>query len=301
MQIITLKRVLAAYLLGLFVGSFIFSGVSFGISSGLSSGVAPAGLELQSVKVGGDGTAEIHLKVNQIPEDIPTFQVVENRVEFLLKHAKLDKALQEKVELASPHALLDRVVAAQDPQGVVLTASVSGSGQDLKDLRERIRFTKEATGLRVSVAPPAPVKSDSMKELLNEDQKPFSPESTTPPVVTAGFPLFHWLGVSIFVILAALGALLLVRFLKTQAKSTGSRKFLIESLAYHAYGPRMGISLVKIGREFVLLGITPHGITLLSSLPALQAQYEEESRFERGQFKDAVDDEVSRLQKQIGL
>jgi len=55
------------------------------------------------------------------------------------------------------------------------------------------------------------------------------------------------------------------------------------------------VSLLKVGTEFVLVGITPNQISMLSHLPKLQEQYAEETGFERGIFKEAVSEEVQRL------
>lgn len=100
------------------------------------------------------------------------------------------------------------------------------------------------------------------------------------------------------VIACAAGATFLcVQFLKRRGGRQGSRKYLIEQLSYCPMGPKMGISLVKVGPELVLVGVTPNHISFLSAVPRLNETYFEESRYERGAFQEAVQEEVSRARR----
>ena len=57
-------------------------------------------------------------------------------------------------------------------------------------------------------------------------------------------------------------------------------------------GGKAGVSLIKVGSEFVLVGVSSHQVSFLSSLPKLESQYEDENRFERETFQAAVQQEV---------
>lgn len=255
-----------------------------------------ANLDVQLVKVAGRDGAEVSILTNHAPEELPTFQVSENKLEFSLKNARLHESLQGKVELDHPHALIERAVILPKSQNVVVQLWVNGSLEDIKD---RVVLSKSASGISLKLSPPKTI--NAALELLREEQAPFGESDKKSVAAKTESHLFQWVGLCVLVLLAAVGSAYVYRFVKSQNRRAGDRRYLIEPLAYYSYGPRIGVSLVKIGKEFVLLGVTPNGINMLSSLPGLALQYQEESRFERGQFKDAVEEEVAKLQKQIGL
>ena len=106
--------------------------------------------------------------------------------------------------------------------------------------------------------------------------------------------------VSLFVLLSAAGGIGFVYFKRMnrpQARK-GTRKYLIENMSYCSLTPKCGVSLVKVGEEFVLLGVTPDQVSFLSALPKLQAQYEQEALLERDVFKKVVQSEYDRVKIQ---
>lgn len=86
-----------------------------------------------------------------------------------------------------------------------------------------------------------------------------------------------------------------IRFFKRKEFRSGTRKYLIEKVTFCPLGPKVGVSLLKVGKEFVLVGVTPSQVSFLSTLPKLQAQYEEEKKFDTGTFRAAVEEEVGRI------
>ncbi|NDD05493.1 MAG: hypothetical protein EB078_11345 [Proteobacteria bacterium] len=92
-----------------------------------------------------------------------------------------------------------------------------------------------------------------------------------------------------------MGVFLVLRTVKNKVGLKGTRRYLIEQLGYHSLGAKSGVSLLRIGQEFVLVGVTPNSINIISHLPKLREQYEEETGFERGVFKQAIAEEVQRL------
>ncbi|MFM8315766.1 MAG: flagellar biosynthetic protein FliO, partial [Deltaproteobacteria bacterium] len=73
----------------------------------------------------------------------------------------------------------------------------------------------------------------------------------------------------------------------------GIRKYLVEQLSYVPIGGmKSGVALVKVGGDFVLLGVTPNQVTFLSSLPKLSEQYEEENQFEKNTFNEAIQEQL---------
>jgi flagellar biogenesis protein FliO len=102
-------------------------------------------------------------------------------------------------------------------------------------------------------------------------------------------------------ICAGVVSALVVRFLKRTGKSRGTRKYLVEQLSFCPLGNKSGVSLLKIGGEFVLVGVTPQQVSLLSALPKLEAQYEDDAQLERSAFREAVHEELSRIHGTPGL
>ncbi len=101
-------------------------------------------------------------------------------------------------------------------------------------------------------------------------------------------------GVAILLILAGATAFGL-KALKTQSVRQGSRKYLIEKMSYANLGPKSGVCLLKVGKEFVLVGVTPQQINFLSTLPELTKEYNTENKGESDSFREAVQEEFKRI------
>lgn len=150
-------------------------------------------------------------------------------------------------------------------------------------------------------AAPAREKLVGAGELEKQEQKPLFAGGVDAGTVTREIRQPAWgmiLGIVVFLVASA-GIFFALKFLQRRGGGLGSRRYLIESLSYCPVGPggKAGLSLVKIGNEFVLVGVTAQQVTFLSSLPELKARYESEAKFERGTFTQAVQEELARAAK----
>ena len=81
---------------------------------------------------------------------------------------------------------------------------------------------------------------------------------------------------ALVVLLLMLGGLyLLLRFLKQRMLP---HKGIIEMLHYQSFGPRKGIAVVKIIDEYMAVGVSDQGISLLSRLNGESVEEELKSR-----------------------
>jgi flagellar biogenesis protein FliO len=133
-------------------------------------------------------------------------------------------------------------------------------------------------------------------KLLQEEQAPIATEASAAKSSSSAGWVRLFLALFVFS-LAGGGAYVAAKFLKKQGAFRGSRKYLVENLAYCPVGPggKTGVGLIKVGSEFVLVGVTGQQVSFLSNLPKLSAQYESENHFERDTFRAAVEEEVQRL------
>lgn len=252
--------------------------------------------EISSIRVAGETAAQIQLSSPEAPETTPALTIRESVVEFTLPGASLHSSFGGKLKLSAPHALIRTLSAVQDKKGVVVVMDVNGSVEGLKN---RLRFQRDASGLALRFE--LPTKITGALELAKEEQQPLhAAVAETKPEVT-GFGARQIFLILLVFAIAGVITYFVVRFLQTKVKASGNKKYLIESLAHCSLGNKTGVSLIRVGREFVLVGVTPNQVNLISALPALQAQYEEETRFERESFRDAVDEEIARLKKEIAL
>ncbi|MEZ4751463.1 MAG: flagellar biosynthetic protein FliO [Bdellovibrionota bacterium] len=142
----------------------------------------------------------------------------------------------------------------------------------------------------------AGVRSKSLSEYLQKEETPIAAAVVAEKEVPAASHAAVRMGLALGLVLCFGAVLYLVfRLARKQPVRDGNRKYLIEKMSYCSLGPKMGVSLIKVGSEFVLVGVTPENISFLSNLGKLQAQYEEESQFERDNFKEAVEQEFLRI------
>lgn len=238
------------------------------------------------------GEKEAVLQFNGVSTE-PVWKVRSNVLELTFNGTTLAQETEGKLDLSSPHPLIKRVSAFQSEKDVVRVNVVMNGSLDGID--ERVRLEKNANGITLKCAYPKGDVSflDSLKEEeipLTQTQK--SGEKKAEKEMGVGVTIAITLLALVFFGCAAFYSF---RFLKTKGGFRGTRKFLIEQLGYCPLGPKMGVSLIKIGEEFVLLGVTPGNISMLSSLPKLRDQYLEENKFERNTFKEAVEEEYNRM------
>jgi len=139
--------------------------------------------------------------------------------------------------------------------------------------------------------------NESVSGFLREEQKPLNTQTigkTETKATSHGYYIFV---VCLVLVLAGACTFFVIRFLRRNGGFRGSRKFLIEQLSYCPLGTKMGVALLKIGREFILVGVTPNQINILSNMPVLAEQYGEEAKYERDHFDKAVKEELSRISR----
>ena len=248
--------------------------------------------EIQNIKVSGDKEAFIHFE--GLPADaVPSLKVNGNTIDISFQGANLNAKLEGKVDLESPHALIQRVSVYEATKQNVRSKIVLNGTTD--DLANRVKFDESSGALKLKIAFP---KGDHPAlNLLQEEQKPVL---TAPTVQKKEKPLISTAQIFMVVmviLLAGACSFFAVRFLKNKGSLRGTRKFLLEQLGYVSLGNKIGVSLIKVGNEFVLVGVTPGQVSLLSTLPKLEQKYAEESQFERGVFKEAFEEEYQRLKR----
>ncbi len=251
---------------------------------------------LSSLKVGGEKEAEIRFQTPEGFADVPSFTIKNGKIEFILSGAELDSSFEGNVKLSAPHALVKTLTASQEKRGLAVKVELNDREQNWK---EKVAFSREKSSLVLKIG--FPVKVTPVLEYAKSEQLPVLADNPSVKPATVGFGHTQWLLILGILVVAGISTFAVVKFLRIKEKTAGNRKYLIESLAHCSLGPKAGVSLVRVGREFVLVGVTPHQINLLSHVPGLQAQYEDETKFERESFKDAVDEEIARLKKEIAL
>lgn len=239
--------------------------------------------EIRSIKVGGEKEAQI---VFSGGGQASATRFSENTIELSFPDSKLAEALQGKLDVDSPHTLVKRIsLFDTGSKAVKAVIVVNGSSENLKN---RISLAQTPDGLKATLA--YPKMESAALTLLQEEQEPIAFTETKKE--SPKFPKTQFF-ISLLIIAAAgVATFFFMKFLKSKGKWRGSRKYLIEQLGYCPLGAKAGVSVVKVGKEFVLVGVTPNQVTLLSTLPGLERQYEEESHLERGSFKEAIEEDL---------
>jgi flagellar biogenesis protein FliO len=247
--------------------------------------------QLASVKVSGEKQADVLFVFGSGEPSVPTIKVTDNIVELTFLNTDLEESLQSKLDLSSPHSLIQRIATFSSGKDVVRSRIVvNGSSEGL---RARLGLHKENGAVRLSLE--YPKGAGPALSLWKEEQEPISVEGKATKEISGRSMTVQIALLVLVLILTGGAAFFFLRFVKKQGGLRGSRKFLIEQLSYCPLGQKAGVSLLKIGREFVLVGITPNQVSLLSDLPRLREQYEEEATLERGAFKSAVEEEFKRI------
>jgi flagellar biogenesis protein FliO len=248
------------------------------------------GYEVENVAVTGQDRAQIEV-AGQLPPSAPAWKVQDNVLEVSWPNTKLASKHGEKLELSAPHALIKRVTLLQGANDTLKGRIVINGSMEA--IRERMTLSNSGSSTLVSID--YPTQNGNTMKLLQEEQTPIAASAFLQKNESAGSYRTVVGIISLFLLLCVVGGLVFFRFFKGKGALRGARRYLIEQLSYCPLGAKSGVSLLKIGTEFVLVGITPNQISMLSQLPKLQEQYEEETGFERGVFQEAVAEEVQRL------
>lgn len=250
------------------------------------------GSELIDVAVDGEDSIQTNFLFSPSLAKAPKLETQSNFVLLTFDGATLSKKFEKKIDRESPHFLVQHLSVYSPYEGIVRAKFIMNGGAE--DLAKRVKLSSTKGGFLVTIEPP--VASTATLDLLKKDALPLGVkegkfeskkiEAAFFPKVTMVLALIAFLGVIGF---------FLIRHFRQSPSIKGSRKFLIEQVSYSSLGPKMGVALFKVGQEFVLVGVTPHQITPLSTVPKLQKTYEEESEFERKSFSEAVRSEMSRM------
>lgn len=257
--------------------------------------------EMVATKVAGSDSAELSLIFSQMPRQVPNPHFGDDTVDFLVPEATLHKSLGGMVDMKAPHALISRMIVIAEKEGVRVRLALAPG---LSDLRKAVVLSKSDQALLVNIRHPE--KTTATLELLKEEQKPLAEVAALTPAVAQPEQAKPQRSQTALVFLSVLVVVGIggagyfgIRFLKGKHRLSGKRKHLIEQLSYCSFGPKSGVSLIRIGKEFVLVGITPSQITYLSSVPQLAADYVEESKLERETFRQAVEKEVVKMNRTV--
>jgi flagellar biogenesis protein FliO len=246
-------------------------------------------VELQAIKTAGEANAEVSFIADGALPSMPRLAVEENRVELHFSGVKLSPSLLSQVEVPSPHALIQRLSAYPvDGGGARVRLVVNGSTEKLRD---RVKLLKTESGVALSLTYPA--GSEATLKLLQEEQAVLDSKKAPVEEARGGFGWFRLLVALVLFGAAGAGSYYFVKFARKRVGLTGSRKHLIETIAGAPIGDgKASVAILRVGGEFVLVGITSSQVNMLSHLPKLQAQYEEESSLERDTFKEAIEQQA---------
>lgn len=244
--------------------------------------------EISSVKVAGDSQAVVEF-VGNGTKTTSSYKINGNTIEVSLANSNLAPVHQGKLDVSSPHALVQRV-SLYEVDGKQVRANIVVNGS-LEGLKNRLSIQENVSGPILKLD--YPKVSNSTLDLFKEEQAPLQNVGQEAKKESRGF---QWVQLVLFLIVvvgAGASTFFVVKFAKAKGNWGGSRKYLIEQLSYVPVGgTKSGVALIKVGSEFVLLGITPNQVSFLSNLPKLSQQYEDETSFEKNTFNEAVQEQI---------
>lgn len=249
--------------------------------------------ELKGIQIAGDEVAQIYFDLSGVKHNRPEMQVRENALELTFSESTLGENLFPRTEIPAPHLLVKNIVAFIPKENQVrVRIALNGEYPKLSD---KVTLKPDRSGYRLDLRLPLP--TGTTLGLMQNEQVPFT--ISKKEVQNPASKSYFWTIILLVVSFSLVGGIIFwgMRYLNRKGLTVGSRKYLVERLSYVSLGPKVGVALLKVGQEFVLIGVTPHQVSLLSSLPKLQSGYESESAFEREDFKQVVDDELGRLGK----
>lgn len=237
--------------------------------------------EVRGLKVEGDNQAVLQFQTDGA---LPKLNIDGNRVELVFAGTALADTLAEAGDVHSPHALVQRVHWENENGTARARITVNGSAEKLRD-RVKLQKTGEGVALTVSYAAGA----DAAFKLLQEEQETIGTNKPVAAEAKGGFGFFRLMLILILFAATAGAAWLFLKNARKKSPWKSSRKHLIETVAQTSLGDaRTSVAILRVGSEFVMVGVTPNNVNFLSALPKLSAQYEEESALERDSFKEAM-------------
>jgi flagellar biogenesis protein FliO len=245
-------------------------------------------VQIQSIQVAGENTADVSFTSDAALPSMPRLSVEENQIDLSFTGVSAGPSVNK--EIASPHALIQRIRTEAVAGGVRVNVVVNGSTEKLRD---RVKLQKNAGG--VSLVLTYPAGSAATLKLFQEEQS--SIEAGKPAAIETknSFGWFRLLLIGLLFVATGFASWFFVKFAKKKSLWKGSRRHLIEIVANAPLGEgKASVAILRVGGEFVLVGVTASQVSLVSRLPKLEAQYEEENSLERDSFKEAIAQEARR-------
>lgn len=254
---------------------------------------AKALVVFKGVEVNGDDMARIIFLFEPKKEVPPLLHINGNVVELSFQSVKFDEKLGEKIDISSPHLLIKRINAFSSNGGLKVNIVLNGS---VENLRKRLKLENHEKGIALNVA--FPEKPDATLTLLRDEETALSTISVEPTKFHPKYKdIMFYLSVLALFFIGIVGILF---FVKRKGRIGGSRKYLVEHMSYCPLGGgKAGVSVIKVGSEFFLIGVTSNQVTFLSALPKLGLQYEQETNFERSCFREAIEEEYKRIKSNL--
>ena len=213
---------------------------------------APSDSEL-NIKVTGDKDAELlfeGVKLTKLPE----LRIKDDVLEFILPQMKLSASANGEANLVSPHPLIEKVTVKQLAEGI----QVQVKSKKKEHLKERAKAFLASKGLRIKLS----------------EQKPIAKKAPVPKKMASG-DVWGAMGqefegmlfVGLILLAAAGGYFIYLRKKKSKGVSTNAKSDgVIESIAHCDLEAKPGVRVVRVGKEYLLLGITNQQISLLAVL-----------------------------------
>jgi flagellar biogenesis protein FliO len=243
------------------------------------------GAQIQAVKVTGDTAAEVSFVTDTPLSTTPRLTVEENRVELVFNDVAVAPGLASGGDISSPHALIQRIsTSATDGGGARVRLLINGS-QD--KLRDRVKLQKRDGSVVLALSYPA--GGEATMKLLQEEQSTLDTRKAAVAPTRGGFGWFRLFFILALFAAAAAGTWYVLKFTKKKTGWGGTRKHLIETVAQSPIGGgKASVAILRVGGEFVMVGVTADQVSFLSNLPKLAETYEEENSLERDSFKEAI-------------
>jgi len=261
----------------------------------VASNVLWAEYVIESVQFQDAESSRIIIEGSGKMQEIPKPTIDHNSIEWRLPSAALSETLGAKVDHVAPSALLQRyTIYPIQPKGVAVKILVNG---DEKGLVDRTKLV--ATGNRIQLDVKYPTIPNATLALLSEEHKPLALGASDGAVMEKR----SWSGMiwGIAVAVLAISGIVAVgyRVLKKKGATKGTRKYLVEALSVCPVGTKSSVALVKVGTDFILVGVSPTQVNFLANLDKLSEEYSQEFQYERSAFKQAVQDEFKKIRGPI--
>lgn len=228
-----------------------------------------------------EDTAALRMFVTKEAEGIApavTVDILENRVLVIVDHEKAEKSLAQSFNGVP-------VTGGPSPEQVVKQTPVRS------DIPDPISLMSEVKPADAAVAGPSPAAAPAAKaavaeapgqaaakETLNGADAAAAAKAALKTKTAAGEEqpqAPRWadgietkmIAVTIFCALMLFGLIALKSWRKVAVKTLPpGETFSLKTLATHALGPKQKITVIQVGQEQILLGVSPEGINFLTSL-----------------------------------